>query len=123
MTRICTKCGYENDDSFNFCAKCGTSLIEGVETPQFNVVMPLSGRQKRNIIILSYVITIAFAWGGLVIKLLLSHSNIGFISFFGLFLPFYMLQSSDREIKKHGYIQLVLSIVGLVVSYWAAFNL
>ena len=21
MTRICTKCGYENDDSFNFCAK------------------------------------------------------------------------------------------------------
>ena len=99
MTRICTKCGYENDDSFNFCAKCGTSLIEGVETPQFDVVMPLSGRQKRNIIILSYVITIALAWGGLVIKLLLSQSHISFIGFFGLFLPFYMLQSSDREIK------------------------
>lgn len=123
MTRFCPKCGFENEDSYNFCAKCGTSLVEGVETPDFNVVMPMSDSVKRKIIIVSYILTIFLSWGGLIVNLLLSYTNITFLSFFGLFLPFYMVQAPDKNIKKHGYIQLVLSIVGVVLSYWAAFNL
>ena len=37
MTRICKNCSFENQDDYDYCAKCGTPLVEGVQPRQFYV--------------------------------------------------------------------------------------
>ena len=37
MTRLCKNCGFENQDDYDFCAKCGTPLVEGLKPRQFKV--------------------------------------------------------------------------------------
>ena len=37
MVRICKNCGFENQDSYDFCAKCGTPLVEGLQPNTFFV--------------------------------------------------------------------------------------
>ena len=40
MTRQCEKCGFVNQDDYDFCAKCGNPLIEGVQPRNFMVIKP-----------------------------------------------------------------------------------
>ena len=35
MTRICSNCEFENQDDYDFCAKCGTPLVDGVGQNNF----------------------------------------------------------------------------------------
>lgn len=113
MVKICLYCKYENQDNSNFCSNCGS---------------PLSNELKKNpaidykkLIIVSYIITIFFSWGGLIFNALFSHY--GFIGFIGLFLPFYLIQSKNPSVKKHGYIQILISLIGIFISTIIIFKL
>jgi hypothetical protein len=63
---------------------------------------------------ISYIITIVFSWGGLISNAIFN--SYGFIGFVGLFLPFYLAQSKNPIAKRHGYIQIAISLVGIFLS-------
>ena len=117
MTRICSNCEFVNQDDYDFCAKCGTPLIEGVQ-PKNVLVYKAQPRVNKNAIILSYIVTIFLSWSGFILALLTKRSPVGVFTFFGFFLPFYLIQSPVKEIKRHGYIQLLISVAGVILSIY-----
>ena len=117
MTRICSKCEYENQDDYDFCAKCGNPLIEGVQPKNF-IVYKAQPRINKKTIAISYIITIFLSWSGFIVSILSKHSSMGLFAFFGFFLPFYLIQSPVGEIKRHGFIQLAISLVGVALSLY-----
>ncbi len=121
MSRICFKCNFENQDDYDFCAKCGNPLIEGVQPNNF-VVVRAKPRVNKGIILLSYIVTILLSWSGFLMSIISKHSNFGFFAFFGFFIPFYLIQAPFREIRIHGYIQLFISVIGVVLSLYVLFK-
>ena len=117
MTRICSKCEFENQDDYDFCAKCGNPLIEGVQPKNF-IVYKAQPRINKKTIAISYIITIFLSWSGFIVSILSKHSSMGIFAFFGFFLPFYLIQSPVGEIKRHGFIQLAISLVGVALSLY-----
>ena len=117
MTRICSKCKYENQDDYDFCAKCGTPLIEGAPPRNF-LIYNAQPRVNKKVIIISYIVTIFLSWSGVVVGFLTKQSSIGIFTFFGFFVPFYLVQSPVSQIKRHGYIQLLISTVGVILSFY-----
>ena len=117
MVRKCERCGFENQDDYDFCAKCGTPLIEGVQ-PKNVFVYKAQPSVNKKAIILSYIVTIFLSWSGFIVSILSKHTSMGIFAFFGFFLPFYLIQSPVRELKRHGFIQLVISLVGVALSLY-----
>lgn len=115
MTRICKNCKFENQDSYDFCAKCGTPLVEGLRPNTVFVYRNVEPTINKRFIIISYLITILFSFGGFLIDLVAKHTSMGFFSFFGFFMPFFLLQAQDMKIKKHGVIQLLISLIGFIL--------
>lgn len=99
MTRICPKCGSENKDEYKHCLKCGTSLIS----------IP-----KKYLIII-YFFTILLSWGGL----LLPKSSV--FNFIGVFFPLFIIQTNNSQLKKHGYILILISLIGLFLTAYFKF--
>ena len=91
MVRICKNCGFENQDSYDFCAKCGTPLVEGLQPNTFFVYRNVEQGISRKFIIISYIITIFFSFGGFFMDLVARNTSMGFFSFFGFFMPFSFL--------------------------------
>lgn len=117
----CKHCGTVNDDWARYCNYCGNPLDE--ENPDefnrensFNQADTLYPEDHHNLILISYILAIIFGWGWIPLLLISSLSNIGVFGFFGLFLPFYLINSPNKNLRKHGYIQLVICIVGFVIS-------
>ncbi|MCR5026611.1 MAG: zinc ribbon domain-containing protein [Methanobrevibacter sp.] len=121
MTRICPNCNYENQDDYDFCAKCGTPLIEGVQ-PNNILVFSAQPRLNKKILLVSYLVTILLSWGGFIVNIVSKNSYFGIFTFFGFFLPFYLVQSPIKELRKHGFIQLIISIVGVALSLYVMFK-
>lgn len=115
MVRICKNCGFENQDRYDFCAKCGTPLVEGLQPNTFFVYRNVEHGISRKFIIISYIITIFFSFGGFFMDLVARNTSMGFFSFFGFFMPFFLIQAQDNNIKKHGFIQLFISLVGFIL--------
>lgn len=115
MVRICKNCGFENQDSYDFCAKCGTPLVERLQPNTFFVYRNVEQGISRKFIIISYIITIFFSFGGFLMDLVAKNISMGFFSFFGFFMPFFLIQAQDNNIKKHGFIQLFISLVGFIL--------
>ncbi|MBQ2665435.1 zinc ribbon domain-containing protein [Methanobrevibacter sp.] len=118
MTRLCGNCGFVNQDDYDFCAKCGTPLVEGVQPRNFIVLKPEDVKINNKAIIISYIITIFLSWSGFVIGMLLKNTQAGAFAFFGFFMPFYLVQSRHPTIRKHGIIQLAISLVGVALSFY-----
>ena len=66
MTRKCNNCGFENQDDYDYCAKCGIPLVEGAKPKQFYVYRAQPRVNKRNLLI-SYLVTIFLSWGGVIL--------------------------------------------------------
>ena len=115
MVRICKNCGFENQDSYDFCAKCGTPLVEGLQPNTFFVYRNVEQGISRKFIIISYIITIFFTFGGFLMDLVAINTSMGYFSLFGFFMPFFLIQAQDNNIKKHGFIQLFISLVGFIL--------
>ena len=117
MTRICSNCEFINQDDYDFCAKCGNPLVEDVEPNNFVLYQPQS-QLNTKAIILSYIVTIFLSWSGFVMSLFTKNSSLGIFTFFGFFLQFYLIQSPVKSLKKHGYIRLFISLIGVALSLY-----
>lgn len=117
MTRICENCRFENQDDYDFCAKCGTPLVEGLRPKNVMVFKNEVPQVNKKAIIISYIITIFFSWGGFIVGTLFKNTTLSAFTFFGFFMPFYLLQSKHPTIKKHGIIMFAISIVGIILSF------
>ena len=118
MTRICNKCGFENQDDYDYCAKCGNPLVEGAKPKQFYVYQRQDYQINKKAMLLAYIVTIFLSWGGVIFSLIAKNTRMAAFSFFGFFLPFYLVQAPIRELKKHGYIMLVISLAGVALSFY-----
>lgn len=118
MTRQCEKCGFVNQDDYDFCAKCGNPLIEGVQPKNFIVFRPEDYKVNKKAIAVSYIITIFLSWSGFIVGLISKHTGFAAVTFFGFFMPFYLVQSRHPTIRKHGIIQLIISLVGVALSFY-----
>lgn len=118
MTRQCEKCGFVNQEDYDFCAKCGNPLIEGVQPKNFYVIKPQDYQINKKAVILSYIITIFLSWSGFIVGILFKNNRMAAVTFFGFFMPFYLVQSRHPTIRKHGIIQLIISLVGVALSFY-----
>lgn len=122
MTRICNNCGYENKDDYDYCAKCGTPLVEGLKPKQVFVYRPEDVQINKKALIISYIVTIILSWSGFVVCLISKNTSIAAFTFFGFFMPFYLIQAPVNELRKHGFIQLAISLVGVGLSFYVMFH-
>ena len=123
MTRICKNCQYENKDEYDYCAKCGTPLIEGARPKQVYVYRQ-NGLPEINkkAVLISYILTILLSWSGFIVNLFAKNAAVMSFTFFGFFLPFYLIQSKHPTLRKHGLIQLLISLVGVTLSFYVIFH-
>ena len=122
MTRICKNCSFENQDEYDFCAKCGTPLVEGLENNDTVFIYENQRPQlNKKAIAIAYILTILLSWSGFVLGLLFKNTSAGVFTFFGFFMPFYLIQAPIDEIRKHGFIMLLISILGVFSSLYVMF--
>ncbi|RBQ23558.1 hypothetical protein ALNOE001_08330 [Candidatus Methanobinarius endosymbioticus] len=117
MTKKCPYCRCENQANFNYCSNCGRSLYRD----NSGVYSEKTSNNNKKLIVVSYIITILFSWGGLLLNVLFSGH--GYFGFIGIFLPIFLIQSQNPSIKWHGYIQMVISLVGILLSFIIVFNI
>lgn len=122
MTRICENCKFENQDDYDFCAKCGTPLVEGVQPKNFIVFRNELPPVNNKAIIASYIVTIFLSWSGFIVGTFLKNTSLSFFTFFGFFMPFYLVQSRHPTIRKHGIVMLVISLVGVALSFYTVLH-
>lgn len=122
MTRICKKCNFENQDDYDFCAKCGTPLVEGLKPPQVYVYRNELPQVNMKAIIIAYIVTIFLSWSGFFFGLISKNTMFAAFTFFGFFMPFYLVQSKHPTLKKHGLIMMAISFVGVALSFYVLLN-
>lgn len=122
MTRKCNNCGFENQDDYDYCAKCGIPLVEGVQAKQFYVYKAQSPKINKRNLLISYLVTIFLSWGGVVAWLVSKSTGFTMFTFFGFFMPFYLVQSKHPTLKKHGLIMMMISLVGVSLSFYVMFH-
>ena len=118
MTRICNNCGFENQDYYDYCAKCGTPLVEGLRPKQVYVYNSQMPQINKKALIIAYIVTIFLSWSGFVVGILAKNRFMATFTFFGFFMPFYLVQSKHPTIRKHGLIMMMISLVGVALSFY-----
>lgn len=122
MTRTCKKCGFENQDDYDFCAKCGTPLVEGAYNKQIYVYESQLPPLNKKALIAAYLLTIFLSWSGFIVGIISKHTHMAVFTFFGFFMPFYLVQSKHPILKRHGLIMMVISFVGVALSFYVMFH-
>jgi RNA polymerase subunit RPABC4/transcription elongation factor Spt4 len=118
MTRLCEKCGFVNQDDYDFCAKCGNPLVEGLKPKQVYIYKPEQLQINKRALVVAYILTIFLSWSGFVVGLVSKHTSMAVFTFFGFFMPFYLLQSRHPTLRKHGLILMMISLVGVALSFY-----
>jgi len=118
MARFCTNCGFENQDYYKYCAKCGTPLVEGARPKRVYVYQAQEFPINKKAIIISYIVTILLSWSGFVVGLIAKANYLAAFTFFGFFMPFYLVQSKHPKVRRHGLIQMFISLVGVSLSFY-----
>ena len=122
MTRICEKCQFENKDDYDYCAKCGNPLVKGLRHRQVYIYRPEQLQINMKAIIVAYIVTILLSWSGFVVGVISKHNNLAIFSFFGFFMPFYLVQSRHPTLRKHGLIMMMISLIGVALSFYVVFH-
>lgn len=122
MTRTCKNCEFINQDDYDFCAKCGAPLVEGVQPKQVYVYKSQQPQVNKKAIIAAYIITIFLSWSGFVVGIIAKGTNLAVFTFFGFFMPFYLVQSRHPTLRKHGLIMMMISLVGVALSFYVMFH-
>ena len=86
MTRICKNCQYENKDEYDYCAKCGNPLVEGLRPKQV-LVYQQDPQLNKKAILIAYIVTIFLSWSGVVATLFFKNKSMATFAFFGFFMP------------------------------------
>ena len=53
MVRNCNNCGFVNQDDYDYCAKCGTPLVEGLRPKQVYVLNAQEPQINKKMLIIS----------------------------------------------------------------------
>ena len=122
MTRTCENCGFVNQDDYDFCAKCGTPLVEGLKPNNVYVYRAQQPQINKRALIGAYIVTIFLSWSGFVAGIISKHTNFAIFTFFGFFMPFYLVQSKHPTLRKHGLIMMMISLVGVALSFYVMFH-
>lgn len=122
MTRLCEKCGFVNQDDYDFCAKCGNPLVEGLKPNNVYIYRAEELQINKKALIAAYIITIFLSWSGFVVGLISKHTHLAVFTFFGFFMPFYLVQSKHPTLRKHGLIMMMISLVGVSLSFYVMFH-
>lgn len=122
MTRTCKNCGFVNQDDYDFCAKCGTPLVEGLQPKNVYVYRADQLQVNKKALAAAYIITIFLSWSGFVVSLISKQTHLAVFTFFGFFMPFYLLQAKHPALKKHGLIMMMISLVGVSLSFYVMFH-
>ena len=122
MVRTCKNCGFVNQDDYDFCAKCGTPLVEGLRPNNVYVYRPEQLRVNKKALLAAYIVTIFLSWSGFVVGLISKHTSFAVFTFFGFFMPFYLVQSKHPTLRKHGLIMMMISLVGVSLSFYVMFH-
>ena len=120
MTRTCKNCGFVNQDDYDFCAKCGTPLVEGLQPKNVYVYRADQLQVNKKALAAAYIITIFLSWSGFVVSLISKQTHLAVFTFFGFFMPFYLLQAKHPTLKKHGL--MMISLVGVSLSFYVMFH-
>lgn len=119
MVRICKNCGFQNQDDYDFCAKCGTGLVEGAKPSQVYVYKSNNLPELNyKAVIISYIVTIFLSWSGFIVSLFSKNTSFATFAFFGFFMPFYLVQSKHPKLRMHGIIQMIISLAGVALSFY-----
>ena len=118
MTRTCEKCGFANQDDYDFCAKCGNPLVEGLKPNQVYIYRPEQLRINKKALVAAYIVTIFLSWSGFIVGLVSKQTSMAVFTFFGFFMPFYLVQSRHPTLRKHGLIMMMISLVGVALSFY-----
>lgn len=118
MTRICENCSFENQDEYDYCAKCGTPLVEGAQPRQFYVYRQQEQPVNKKALIAAYIATIFLSWSGFVVGLISKNTMFATFTFFGFFMPFFLVQSRHPTLRRHGLIMMAISFVGVACSFY-----
>ena len=118
MTRLCKNCNFENQDDYDFCAKCGTPLVEGLKPTQFNVYRAQDLKVNKKALIAAYIATIFLSWSGVFIGLISKNTVFATFTFFGFFMPFFLVQSIHPTLRKHGLVMMIISLLGVALSFY-----
>lgn len=136
----CPRCGLENPDDFKYCHECGTYLApkfdaynaqkhqnsynsSSYDGSGFDASIDGLGVDSRKIIIIGYIVAILFGWGGILLNLLLGAiGSFGFFGFVGFVFPGFLLNSSNPSIRKHAYIQMLIMLVGFILTLFIMFR-
>ena len=118
MTRICKNCNFENQDDYDYCAKCGTPLVEGAQPKQFYVYRQQEQPVNKKALIAAYIATIFLSWSGFVAGLISKNTIFATFTFFGFFMPFFLVQSRHPALRRHGLIMMAISLVGVACSFY-----
>lgn len=107
----CPLCGFENPDEADFCVKCGSPLLFKNNFENQNTIIrpivvnkemaspensPEAGQTSRLVIYLGYLFSILGSILGLIVAL-------------------YLITRKDPIAKKHGYIQIAIILIYLVI--------
>ncbi|WP_458455608.1 zinc-ribbon domain-containing protein [Methanobrevibacter sp.] len=119
MTRICKNCNFENQDDYDYCAKCGTPLMGQAKPKKVYVYNSQQLPQiNKKALIAAYITTIFLSWSGFVAGIISKNTIFATFTFFGFFMPFYLVQSKHPTLRKHGLIMMVISLVGVALSFY-----
>lgn len=118
MTRICKNCEFENQDYYDFCAKCGNPLVEGLKPNKVYIYNAEQLPINKKAIVAAYLITIFLSWSGFIVGIISKHTSMAVFTFFGFFMPFYLVQSKHPTLKRHGLIMMAISLVGVALSFY-----
>ncbi|MBE6499819.1 MAG: zinc ribbon domain-containing protein [Methanobrevibacter thaueri] len=122
MTRICENCEFENKDEYDYCAKCGTPLVDGLPYTQIYIYDSSQPPINKKALILSYIVTIFLSWIGFIVGVISKQTNLAVFTFFGFFMPFYLVQSKHPVLRKHGLIMMLISLIGVGLSFYVMFH-
>lgn len=101
----CKNCNQENDNDAIYCKYCGYPIHQ--ETKTINT---------EKLIIINYIISIILGWIGVPITILSKTTNSTFLGAIGFLLPLNLINSDDKKLKKHGIIQLLICITGIITQ-------
>ncbi|WP_461463870.1 zinc-ribbon domain-containing protein [Methanobrevibacter sp.] len=129
----CTNCGMVNEDYANYCNYCGkqfntkTEQNKSYNENNIDNSFEINHRQysendENKLIMLGYITSFILSWGWLPLVLLKSFMNVGFIGLVGFFLPFYMINSANSKVRRHGYFQFIICIVGCILGIYFMFH-
>lgn len=122
MTRTCENCGFVNQDDYDYCAKCGNPLVEGAQPSQIYLYRPQHLPINKKALVAAYITTIFLSWSGFVVCLISKNTHFAVFTFFGFFMPFFLVQSKHPTLRKHGFIMMIISFIGVALSFYVMFH-